>query len=65
MRRLLSYRSKIDRTRYRQQCEEHIEIFDLLEAGRNPQAASALRRHLQHTMRNLKAIKGILEKPQR
>jgi DNA-binding GntR family transcriptional regulator len=62
MRRLLSYRSMIDRTRYRQQCEEHLEILDLLETGRNGQAASALRRHIQHTMRNFGLIKTILEK---
>ena len=65
MRRLLSYRSMIDRARYRQQCEEHVEILDLLEAGRNTQAASALRRHIQHTMRNLRLIKEILEKAPR
>jgi DNA-binding GntR family transcriptional regulator len=65
MRRLLSYRSMIDRRRYRQQCEEHVEILDLLEAGRNARAAAALKRHLQHTMSNLRLIRGILEKPGR
>lgn len=65
MRRLLSYRSMIDRTRYRQQCEEHLEILDLLEAGRNSQAASALHRHIQHTMRNLVQIEKILQPPRR
>jgi DNA-binding GntR family transcriptional regulator len=65
MRRLLSYRSMIDRTRYRQQCEEHLEILDLLKAGQNAQAASALRRHIHNTLHNFGLIKGILEKPLR
>jgi DNA-binding GntR family transcriptional regulator len=65
MRRLLSYRSMIDRTRYRRQCEEHLEILDLLEAGQNNKAASALRRHIQHTMRNFGLIERILQRPLR
>jgi DNA-binding GntR family transcriptional regulator len=65
MRRLLSYRSMIDRTRYRQQCEEHLEILDLLEAGQNAHAASVLRQHIHNTLHNFGLIKGILEKPLR
>jgi DNA-binding GntR family transcriptional regulator len=61
VRRLLSYRSMIDRRRYRQQCEEHLQILDLLEAGRNEEASQALRRHLEHTVDNLKEIRPILE----
>jgi DNA-binding GntR family transcriptional regulator len=61
VRRLLSYRSMIDRRRYRQQCEEHLQILDLLEAGRNEKASEALRRHLEHTVDNLKEIRPILE----
>jgi DNA-binding GntR family transcriptional regulator len=34
VRRLLSYRSMVDRRRYRQQCEEHLQILDLLVTGR-------------------------------
>lgn len=61
VRRLLSYRSMINRTRYRQQCEEHLQILDLLERGRNEEASQALRRHLAHTIENLQEIRPILE----
>jgi DNA-binding GntR family transcriptional regulator len=61
VRRLLSYRSMIDRKRYRQQCKEHLQILDLLEAGKNEKASQALRRHLEHTVENLNQIKGVLE----
>lgn len=61
VRRLLSYRSMVDRQRYRQQCEEHLEILDLLERRRNEEASQALRRHLQHTIGNLQKIRPILE----
>jgi DNA-binding GntR family transcriptional regulator len=61
IRRLLSYRSMVDRRRYRQQCEEHLQILDLLEAGRNKEASKALRRHLEHTVENLEKIRPTLE----
>ena len=61
VRRLLSYRSMIDRRRYRQQCEEHLHILDLLEAGKNQEASQALRRHLEHTVENIQEIRTILE----
>jgi DNA-binding GntR family transcriptional regulator len=61
VRRLLSYRSMIDRKRYRQQCEEHLKILDLLEAGENDKASLALRRHLEHTVQNLQEIRAVLE----
>jgi len=61
VRRLLSYRSMLDRSRYRRHCREHLKILDLLEHERNEEAAEALRRHLQGTMRNLRKIRGILD----
>ena len=61
VRRLLSYRSMVDRKRYRQQCEEHLQILDLLERERNEEASQALRRHLEHTIGNLQEIRPILE----
>jgi DNA-binding GntR family transcriptional regulator len=61
VRRLLSYRSMVDRKRYRQQCEEHLEILDLLENDKNREASRALRRHLEHTVVNLKEIRNVLE----
>lgn len=62
VRRLLSYRSMLDRTRYRQQCEEHLQILDLLEASRNQEASAALRLHLEHTLLNHEQIRPVLRK---
>jgi len=62
VRRLLSYRSMVDRKRYRQQCEEHLQILDLLQQERNDEASQALRRHLEHTIGNLQQIRPILER---
>jgi DNA-binding GntR family transcriptional regulator len=61
VRRLLSYRSMIDRRRYRQQCEEHLQILDFLEAGKNQEASLALRRHLEHTVANIQEIRAVLK----
>jgi DNA-binding GntR family transcriptional regulator len=60
VRRLLSYRSMLDRTRYPQHCREHLKILDLLDRERNEEAATALRHHLQGTMRNLRKISALL-----
>ena len=51
----------VDRKRYRQQCEEHLEILDLLQAEKNEEASQALRRHLEHTVENLKQIDAVLK----
>ena len=51
----------IDRKRYKQQCEEHLQILDLLEQERNEEASQALRNHLGHTIRNLQEIRPALE----
>lgn len=61
VRRLLSYRSMQDRSRYKQQCKQHLAILDLLEAGRNQDASEALRAHLSSTVRNLRRIRNVLE----
>jgi DNA-binding GntR family transcriptional regulator len=61
VRRLLSYRSTQDRKRYKQHCEQHLAILDLLEAGRNEEAADALREHLAATLRNMQKIAKILK----
>lgn len=60
VRRLLSYRSMLDRKRYRQQCEEHLAILDSLAAGRQSEAAKRLRLHLTHTIDNLSGIRAFL-----
>ncbi|SCW50759.1 DNA-binding transcriptional regulator, GntR family [Rhizobium mongolense subsp. loessense] len=46
MRRLLEYRSRVDRSRTVRQCEEHLVILDLLERGEIVEASYAMRRHL-------------------
>lgn len=61
VRRLLSYRSTQDRKRYKQHCQQHLHILDLLEAGRNEEAAEALREHLAATVRNMQKIVKILK----
>lgn len=60
VRRLLSYRSMQDRKRYREHCEQHLEILALLEQGRNQLASEALREHLENTLRNLSSIRRLL-----
>ncbi|WP_207460264.1 GntR family transcriptional regulator [Azospirillum sp. SYSU D00513] len=62
LRRLLSYRSMLDRSRYYQQCREHLAILDLIERGRMDEAAEALERHLSGTLVNIQRIRPILER---
>ena len=47
IRRLLSYEGMSQRDRYRKQSLEHLAILDLIESGRQADAADALRRHLE------------------
>jgi DNA-binding GntR family transcriptional regulator len=47
LRRLIEYRVTLDRSRLTRQCREHLEILDLLEAGKNPEASAYLRRHIE------------------
>jgi DNA-binding GntR family transcriptional regulator len=61
VRRLLSYRSMQNRQRYREHCDQHLAILDLLERERQTEAAEALRNHLQSTLRNLEQISGLLQ----
>lgn len=60
VRRLLSYRSMKNRTRYVEHCEQHLEILDLLEQNKTHQASQALYDHLQATLRNVGDIYDIL-----
>lgn len=60
VRRLLSYRSMRDRKRYREHCEQHLRILDLLERGRNREASEAMREHLASTLRNIEGIRRLL-----
>lgn len=61
VRRLLSYRSMLDRSRYYSQAEQHLGILDLLLRGRNEEAAEAMHRHLESVVGNLHKIRGLLE----
>ncbi|MBS0339459.1 MAG: GntR family transcriptional regulator [Proteobacteria bacterium] len=60
VRRLLSYRSMQDRSRYREHCKQHLHLLDLLERQRNDEAADAMRAHLGSTLRNHMKIRDIL-----
>lgn len=46
MRRLLEYRSRVDRRRVRAQCTQHLQIIRLLEKGDLIEASYFMRRHL-------------------
>lgn len=61
VRRLLSYRSMQDRSRYQEHCRQHLHLLDLLERERNEEAAQAMREHLGSTLRNLARISEILK----
>jgi DNA-binding GntR family transcriptional regulator len=61
VRRLLSYRSMRDRSRYREHCAQHLEILALLERGKNREASAAMREHLASTVRNIEEISVILK----
>lgn len=61
VRRLLSYRSMLDRRRYDRQCREHLAILDLLEAEKNDEAAVLLRAHLEGTIQSFSRIRDLLE----
>jgi DNA-binding GntR family transcriptional regulator len=63
VRRLLSYRSMRDRSRYKEHCDQHLMLLDLLERDRNEEAAEVMREHLGSTLRNLARITDILQEP--
>jgi DNA-binding GntR family transcriptional regulator len=61
VRRLLSYRSMQDRKRYKEHCQQHLHVLDLLEHGRNEEASDALRHHLSSTLKNLQKLRDLLK----
>lgn len=63
VRRLLSYRSAQDRSRYRQHCEQHLAILDLIEQDRRVQASEALAAHLRSTLENMAGLQALLARP--
>lgn len=49
-------------SRYREHCEQHLHILELLEQERNEEASQAMMRtHLTSTLRNLTRISDILQ----
>jgi DNA-binding GntR family transcriptional regulator len=67
LRRVIEYHSQTgsprDRARLRRQCEEHLMLLDLLEAGERMEAAHALRQHLD-VVRAIKTDTASAERPQ-
>ncbi|WP_426100749.1 FCD domain-containing protein [Pseudomonas sp. PSPC3-3] len=61
LRRFMGYKANIDRSRLVTQCQEHIQLLDLIESGRREEAAQFLWRHLDEVGR-LKTHQGILPK---
>lgn len=61
VRRLISYRSMQDRRRYKEHCLQHLHLLDLLEAGRNVEAADMMREHLARTLSNHQKIRKLLK----
>jgi DNA-binding GntR family transcriptional regulator len=61
VRRLISYRSMQDRKRYKEHCQQHLKILDLIEAGRHEEASEALRAHLISTLKNHEKISQLLK----
>ena len=58
LRRLIEYRAKLDRTKMREQCEEHISLIDLIRRGERVEASHFLRQHLDGARRR-KAEGGV------
>lgn len=46
LRRVVEYGTRLDRQRLHQQCEEHLQLIDLLQRGERMEAAHFLRNHL-------------------
>jgi len=56
IRRLLAYKTMVDRSRYYHQAEEHLKILEFVMAKRNDEASEALRRHISGVMNNLRPL---------
>jgi DNA-binding GntR family transcriptional regulator len=61
VRRLISYRSMQDRQRYHEHCHQHLHLLDLLQVGKQQEAAEALRAHLASTLKNHQKIRKLLK----
>jgi len=56
MRRLMEYRAKVDHERLVEQCTEHLQILDLLEAGDIVDASYKMRQHLSGALKRKSPI---------
>jgi DNA-binding GntR family transcriptional regulator len=58
LRRLLDYRTHVNRARLVRQCRDHLLILDLIESGDLPRAADFLRRHIDQARREKVKLTG-------
>jgi len=56
MRRLMEYKAQVNRERLVEQCTEHLEILDLLEAGDLVDASYKMRQHLSGALKRKSPI---------
>jgi DNA-binding GntR family transcriptional regulator len=63
LRRLLEYRAKRDRTKVASQWREHMQLLDLIEAGKLEQAARALEHHLDVARKKKSALVAAKKRP--
>lgn len=56
MRRLMEYRTRVDRNRFTVQCTEHLHLIDLLERGEIVEASYFMRRHLSGALKRKSPI---------
>lgn len=56
MRRLMEYRAEVNHDRLVEQCTEHLEILDMLEAGDNLDASHKMRKHLSGALKRKSPI---------
>ncbi|TFY97704.1 GntR family transcriptional regulator [Ramlibacter humi] len=61
LRRLVEYRAKLDRTRMREQCEEHLVLIDLVRRDERMEAAHYLRQHLDGARRRKAGQEAVLD----
>lgn len=60
IRRLIVYRSMVNRERYYKQSQEHLEIIELVRRGAMREAAIFMRHHLSNVMLNHDAIEPLI-----
>ena len=64
LRRFMSYKANVDRSRLMTQCLEHLHLLDLIESGRREEAAQFLWKHLDEVGRLKTRQDALLESQQ-